>query len=52
MLAAGGAVISGALLAAFDDDYARMCSVISLVYLLGIALIFLAPETKGQPLPE
>lgn len=52
VLAAGGAVISGALLAAFNDDYARMCSVISLVYLLGIILIVFAPETKGKPLPD
>lgn len=52
VLAAGGALISGALLAAYGGDFARMCSVISLVYIFGIVLIFFAPETKGKPLPE
>ena len=28
------------------------CSVISLVYVLGMVVIWFAPETKGQPLPE
>ena len=29
-----------------------MGAIVSLVYILGIALIWLAPETKGRPLPE
>lgn len=32
--------------------YPLACSAISLVYLLGLVLIWLAPETKGEPLPE
>ncbi len=52
VLAAGGAVISGSLLAAYNGDFARMCAVISLIYVFGIVLIFFAPETKGKPLPE
>jgi len=28
------------------------CSMIALVYFVGMAIIWLAPETKGQPLPE
>jgi MFS family permease len=28
------------------------CAVITLVYLVGMVLIWLAPETKGKPLPE
>ena len=51
VLAAGGTLISGQLLAAFAEDYAQMCAVISLVYVLGLILIWFAPETKGQPLP-
>jgi MFS family permease len=31
---------------------ANACSVLSLVYVLGMVLIWFAPETKGQPLPE
>jgi MFS family permease len=52
VLAAGGALGSGRLLEAFDGDYARMCSIISLVYVLGVVLIWFCPETKGQPLPD
>jgi len=52
ILAAGGALISGALLNRFHEDYARMLSVISLVYVLGLVVIWFAPETKGKPLPE
>jgi len=29
-----------------------VCSMLSLIYLVGIAIIWLAPETKGKPLPE
>jgi SHS family sialic acid transporter-like MFS transporter len=52
IIAAGGTVVAGALLTAFNEDYAKMCSVISLVYVVGIVLIIFAPETKGKPLPE
>ena len=52
VLAAGGAVWSGYLVAHFHDDYARMGSIITLVYIVGMVLIWFAPETKGKPLPE
>ena len=52
VIAAGGALESGRLLNYFQEDYARMCSIISLVYLAGLVLIWFCPETKGQPLPE
>jgi SHS family sialic acid transporter-like MFS transporter len=52
LIAAGGTLGAGALLNAFNEDYARMCSVISLVYVAGMILIWIAPETKGKPLPE
>jgi MFS family permease len=29
-----------------------LCCLLSLIYLVGIAIIWLAPETKGEPLPE
>jgi len=32
--------------------YPSACSLMSLIYLVGIFLIWLAPETKGKPLPE
>ena len=52
MLAAVGALQGGQLLDYFQEDYARMCGIMSLVYLVGMVLIWFCPETKGQPLPE
>jgi MFS family permease len=51
IIAAVGALGSGQLVAHFGG-YAQMGAVITLVYVLGILLCFLAPETRGQPLPE
>ena len=52
VIAAAGALGSGGLLNYFGEDYARMCSIISLIYLAGMVLIWFCPETKGQPLPD
>lgn len=51
VIAAVGALQTGALLKAFDGDYGRACSVAAGVYLAGLVLILFAPETKGRPLP-
>jgi MFS family permease len=51
VIAAVGALQTGALLGAFDNDYGRACSVAAGVYLAGLVLICFAPETKGKPLP-
>ena len=52
ILAAVGSLQTGALLKAFDNDYARACSVAAGVYVFGLVLICFAPETKGKALPE
>ncbi|MBL9215437.1 MAG: MFS transporter [Opitutaceae bacterium] len=52
IFAAIGALQMGALMQTFDGSYARAGAVISLVYVAGLALIWLVPETKGRPLPE
>ncbi len=52
ILAAVGVISTGQMMAFFDGSYARACSTITLVYVLGLVLIWLAPETKGKPLPE
>jgi len=52
ILAAIGAWQMGALLSFFDKSYARAGAAISLVYLVGMSLIWLAPETRGKPLPD
>jgi SHS family sialic acid transporter-like MFS transporter len=52
ILAAAGAVGAGQLVDFYHGDYARMGATITLVYLVGVGAIWLAPETRGQPLPE
>jgi MFS family permease len=52
IIAAAGNLQMANLLAAFDNDYAQACALVAGVYLLGLVLIALSPETKGRPLPE
>lgn len=52
VLAAAGAIWGGELVKHFDGSYARSASVVTLIYVVGMIVIWLAPETKGQPLPE
>jgi MFS family permease len=52
ILAAGGALAQGQLVAAYGGSYARAGATITLIYALGLVLIWLAPETKGRPLPD
>ncbi len=52
IFAAVGAVQMGRLLKQFDGSYARAGATLTLIYALGLFLIWLAPETKGNPLPE
>jgi MFS family permease len=63
ILAAIGALQTGNLMGLFKEDvflgglklsrgYPLACSAMSLIYLVGVAIIWLAPETRGQPLPE
>ncbi len=52
LLAAAGVWQMGTLMAFFGGSYARAGATISLIYLVGMALIWLAPETRGKPLPD
>jgi hypothetical protein len=52
VIAAAGTLQMANLLAAFDNDYAQACALVAGVYVLGLVLIAIAPETKGKPLPE
>jgi MFS family permease len=63
ILAAIGSFQLGTLVLYFEDGidlgfvqlsggYASACLVLSCVYFIGMVLIWFAPETKGQPLPE
>jgi MFS family permease len=51
IFAAVGALTQGQLVAHFNGSYARAGAIVALIYLLGMALIWLAPETKGKILP-
>jgi MFS family permease len=50
--AAGALYMSHLLQNVFHGDYAQAGAIISLIYLAGLVVIWLAPETRGQPLPE
>jgi len=54
IIAAGGALSMGYLMSekVFHGSYAAAGATISLIYVAGLAIIWLAPETRGQPLPE
>jgi hypothetical protein len=63
IIAAIGVLQVGNLLTAFDKDvmlgsitiphgHPLACSTISLVYLVGMVVIWFAPETRGKPLPD
>jgi MFS transporter, SHS family, sialic acid transporter len=52
ILAAVGTWQMGSLMAFFDKSYAKAGATIVLVYLVGMVLIWFAPETKDKPLPE
>jgi MFS transporter, SHS family, sialic acid transporter len=51
IFAAAGALAGGKLVSIWGD-YGRMAAALSLIYVAGMVLIWLAPETKGKPLPE
>jgi MFS family permease len=51
ILAAVGALQMGTLVSSLGG-YASAGASITLIYIVGLAIIWLAPETKGKPLPE
>jgi MFS family permease len=50
-IAAGVGAVTGAV-AAQGQGFAKIGVVVSLIYVVGMVIIWLAPETKGKPLPE
>jgi MFS family permease len=52
ILAAIGVLQTPNLMKLFGGSYRDACSVMSLIYLVGLVIIWLAPETRGKPLPE
>jgi MFS family permease len=51
VLAAVGAIEMGRLMQYYQGSYAHAGGTITLVYGLGLILIWFAPETRGRPLP-
>jgi MFS transporter, SHS family, sialic acid transporter len=52
ILAAAGVLQMGQLMQFYNGSYAKAGAAITLIYIAGMVLIWLAPETKGRPLPE
>jgi MFS transporter, SHS family, sialic acid transporter len=54
VVAAGGVLVMGFLMSpqALKGRYDQAGAAIGLVYIVGLAVIWLAPETRGRPLPE
>jgi SHS family sialic acid transporter-like MFS transporter len=52
ILAAAGAWQMGSVMSFFDKSYPKAGSTIVMIYLVGMVLIWFAPETKGKPLPD
>jgi MFS family permease len=48
-IAAGVGAISGAMV---GKDFAQIGVYVSMIYVVGMVIIWLAPETKGRPLPD
>jgi MFS transporter, SHS family, sialic acid transporter len=52
ILAAGGTLCLGQFFGLFGGDYGRAMSVVAMIYVVGMVVIWFAPETKGRPLPD
>lgn len=52
ILAGVGALQMGALMQRFEGDYAKAGAAVVLVYVVGMVLIWFAPETRNRPLPD
>jgi len=52
VLAAIGVLQTSNLMGLFGGNYAVACSMMSGIYIAGLLVIQLAPETRGEPLPE
>ena len=52
ILAAGGALVQADLMRHYGGSYPKAGATVTLIYALGLLIIWLAPETKGKPLPD
>src|SRR5690606_22778319 len=52
VLAAIGTLQTAQVMGLFDGSFPKAGSVLSAIYLVGVLLVWLGPETKGRPLPD
>ena len=52
ILAAIGGLQTATLMGLFDGSFPKAGSVLMVIYLIGVFVVWLGPETKGKPLPE
>jgi SHS family sialic acid transporter-like MFS transporter len=52
ILAAIGGLQTANLMGVFDGSFPKAGSVLTVIYLIGVVIIWLGPETRGKPLPE
>lgn len=52
IVAAIGGLQTANLMQFFDKSFPKAATVMAAIYLVGICIIWLGPETKGRPLPE
>src|SRR5690606_38933834 len=52
IVAAIGGLQTANLMNFFDNSFPKAATVMAAIYLVGMGIIWLGPETKGRPLPE
>ncbi len=52
VIAAAGGLQVATLIDLLGGSLPKACSIMSTIYLVGVVIIWLGPETKGKPLPE
>jgi MFS family permease len=52
ILAAAGTLCLSSFFELFNNDYGRAMGTIAFIYVVGMIVIWFAPETKGKPLPD
>ena len=52
IIAAIGGLQTATLMKAFDGSFPKAGSVMTVIYLIGLFIVWLGPETKGKELPE
>ena len=52
IIAAVGGLQTANLIKFFDNSFPKAASVMAAIYLVGMSIVWLGPETKGRPLPD